>query len=185
MYPAIKIIKSNRKTIGIEVAEKGITVRAPRWATKQEVLKFVKEQEDWIYKQLYRIETKKREMGNISPISSEELEELANKALKIIPEKVEYYARILNVTYNKITIRLMSSRWGSCSSKGNLSFNCLLMLTPDEVIDSVIVHELCHRKYMNHSKLFYEEVLKAYPEYKKWNKWLKDNGGAIIHRAFQ
>ncbi|MBR3738310.1 MAG: M48 family metallopeptidase, partial [Eubacterium sp.] len=66
--------------------------------------------------------------------------------------------------------------------KGNLNFNCLLMLTPPEVIDSVVVHELCHRKEMNHSKEFYSEVLRVYPEYKKWNKWLKDNGSAIMAR---
>ncbi|MBR4241372.1 MAG: M48 family metallopeptidase, partial [Eubacterium sp.] len=74
------------------------------------------------------------------------------------------------------------TKWGSCSSKGNLNFNCLLMLTPPEVIDSVVVHELCHRKEMNHSKRFYDEVLRVYPDYKKWNKWLKDNGSAIMNR---
>ena len=85
---------------------------------------------------------------------------------------------MLGVTYGRITIRNQRSKWGSCSSKGNLNFNCLLMLTPPEVIDS----ELCHRKEMNHSERFYAEVLRIFPDYYKWNKWLKENGGAIIAR---
>ena len=57
------------------------------------------------------------------------------------------------------------------------------MLTPPQVIDSIVVHELCHRKEMNHSKRFYDEVYKAFPEYDKWNKWLKDNGSTIMGRV--
>ena len=69
-----------------------------------------------------------------------------------------------------------------CSSKGNLNFNCLLMLTPLEVIDYVVVHELCHRKEMNHSKAFWAEVEKVIPNYKEQVKWLKENVGQIIGR---
>lgn len=64
--------------------------------------------------------------------------------------------------------------------KGNLNFNCLLMLTPPEVIDSVVVHELCHRKEMNHSDKFYSEVLRVFPDYWKWDRWLKDNGNILM-----
>lgn len=119
---------------------------------------------------------------NSSKIKHTEIEALADQALKVIPERVRYYAPLVGVTYGRITIRNQKTRWGSCSSKGNLNFNCLLMLTPPEVIDSVVVHELCHRKEMNHSKRFYEEVYRVYPEYDKWNKWLKENGNALISR---
>ena len=102
--------------------------------------------------------------------------------MKYIPERVAYYAPIAGVSYGRITIRNQKSRWGSCSAKGNLNFNCLLMLTPPEVIDSVVVHELCHRKEMNHSRRFYDEVLRVYPDYHIWNKWLKENGAAIMRR---
>ena len=101
----------------------------------------------------------------------------------MIPQRAAYYAQRIGVSYGKITIRCQKTRWGSCSSKGNLSFNCLLMLTPPEVLDSVVVHELCHRKFMNHSQQFYQEVLKAYPEYRKWNRWLKKNGVVLLRRA--
>ena len=125
---------------------------------------------------------KQKEEADIEPLTMDELMELANKLMQIIPERVQYYAAKIGVTYGKITIRNQRSRWGSCSSKGNLNFNCLLALTPPEVIDSVVVHELCHRKEMNHSSRFYAEVLRVYPDYRKWDKWLKENGGKLMRR---
>ena len=110
----------------------------------------------------------------------DEIRQLADKALEIIPGRVNYYAPLVGVTYGRITIRNQRSKWGSCSSKGNLNFNCLLMLTPPEVIDSVVVHELCHRKEMNHSDRFYSEVLRVFPDYWKWERWLKDNGNILM-----
>ena len=112
----------------------------------------------------------------------EEIRDLASRALEVIPERVAFYAPRIGVTYGRITIRNQKSKWGSCSSKGNLNFNCLLMLTPPEVLDSIVVHELCHRKEMNHSERFYEEVLKVFPDYWKWHKWLKENGPVLMSR---
>ena len=100
----------------------------------------------------------------------------------MIPDRVAYYAEKMGVTYGSITIRNQRTRWGSCSAKGNLNFNCLLMLAPPEVLDGVVVHELCNRIEMNHSKKFYEEVLRVYPEYRKSEKWLKENGRALLRR---
>ena len=111
----------------------------------------------------------------------DKIKALADQALKIIPARVEYFARIIGVTYGNITIRNQKTRWGSCSSKGNLNFNCLLMLAPPEVLDYVVVHELCHRKQMNHSKEFWAEVEKAFPDYKKSIKWLKEEGSQIMY----
>ena len=105
---------------------------------------------------------------------------LAEEALEVIQTRVEYFARVIGVTYGKITIRNQKTRWGSCSSKGNLNFNCLLMLAPPEVLDYVVVHELCHRKQMNHSKAFWSEVEKVLPDYKEARKWLKEEGSQMI-----
>ena len=107
---------------------------------------------------------------------------LADKALDIIPRRVEYFAKRIGVTYGRITIRNQKTRWGSCSSKGNLNFNCLLMLVPSEVLDYVVVHELCHRKEMNHSKAFWIEVEKVLPDYRDMVKWLKEEGSQIMQR---
>ena len=88
----------------------------------------------------------------------------------------------MGVSYGAVTIRSQKTKWGSCSAKGNLNFNCLLMLTPPEIIDSVVVHELCHRKEMNHSERFYRELFRVFPAYSECRNWLKENGGGIMRR---
>ena len=110
--------------------------------------------------------------------------QLAERATAHIPARARYYAEQMGVSYAGITIRKQKTRWGSCSSKGRLNFNCLLMLTPPEIIDYVVVHELCHLKQMNHSKLFWDEVEKVLPDYKSRRKWLKDHGNEIMDCAF-
>ena len=84
------------------------------------------------------------------------------------------------MTYGRITIRNQKTRWGSCSSKGNLNFNVALMLVPEEVMDYVVVHELTHRKEMNHSQSFWTEVERVCPEYRKYRAWLKKEGTAVL-----
>ena len=178
-----KIIRSNRKSLGLEIKPDGqVIVRAPVRLSEREIQRFVKQHEDWLRKHLEIVKQKQENRPEIEKLTMQEIRELADQALKVIPERVAYYAQKVGVSYGKITIRNQKSRWGSCSSKGNLNFNCLLMLTPPEVIDSVVVHELCHRKEMNHSDRFYEEVLNVFPDYWKWNKWLKENGGELIQR---
>ena len=113
-------------------------------------------------------------------LAPQELDALKKEAKRLIPGRVKYYAAKLGITYGRVAIRAQRSRWGSCSSKGNLNFNCLLMLTPREVIDSVIVHELCHRKELNHSRAFWALVYEAMPDYKTWDRWLKDHGRELI-----
>ena len=103
-------------------------------------------------------------------------------AKQVIPEKVAYYARLMNVTYGRISIRRQKTRWGSCSREGNLNFNCLLMLAPPEVLDYVVVHELSHRLEMNHSARFWAQVAKVIPEYRTPRKWLKEQGGRLMLR---
>lgn len=179
---SIEIIRSKRKTLGLEIKPDGrVIARAPMRMKQSEIDKFINEKSAWIEKHLQKLQTAQAQQG-AEKLTYEDIQKLANKAGQYIPKRVEYYAPIVGVDYGRITIRNQKTKWGSCSAKGNLNFNCLLMLTPLEVIDSVVVHELCHRKEMNHSKRFYDEVLKAYPEYHKWNKWLKDNGNAIMSR---
>ena len=180
-----KVIRSNRKTVALQVKDGNVIVRAPYLMSDPDIQKFVEKNSDWVMKSLKKEEDRKEKLKDIEPLSMEDIQKLADKALKVIPERVAYYAPKVGVTYGGITIRNQKTRWGSCSSKGNLNFNCLLMLTPPEVIDSVVVHELCHRKEMNHSKRFYDEVLRVYPEHKKWDKWLKDNGGLIMERMLK
>ena len=100
----------------------------------------------------------------------------------MIPARVAFFAPQIGVSCGRVTIRAQRTRWGSCGRNGNLNFNCLLMLAPPEVLDSVVVHELCHRREMNHSARFYAEVLRVFPEYRKHRQWLKENGEALMAR---
>lgn len=176
------IIKSNRRTLVLEIKSGKLIVRAPSRATDEEISAFVVKHKRWIENNILKIQKQKELIGGIEPLSQSDIQALADKALSVIPYRVKYYAEIIGVTYGRITIRNQRSRWGSCSAKGNLNFNCLLMLAPPEVLDSVIVHELCHRKVMNHSDKFYAEVLRAFPHYHICNKWLKENGDVLIMR---
>ena len=178
------LIRSKRRTVGLHIREDGtLEIRAPLRMRDSEIEKVILEKESWIRKQrekILRQERESEEAGGI--LSSEELRRLTKQAKLVIPERVKYYAPLAGVSYGRITIRKQKSRWGSCTRQGNLNFNCLLMLAPPEVLDSVVVHELCHRIEMNHSEHFYREVLRVYPEYHKWNKWLKEHGGALLRR---
>lgn len=179
----VTVIRSNRKTVAIQVnSDLSVTVRAPRSVSEKDIEEILKKKEAWISKHIEKIkETKERvEAEPTEKLTREKVIALAEEALKVIPERVEYFAKVIGVTYGKITIRNQKTRWGSCSSKGNLNFNCLLMLAPSEVLDYVVVHELCHRKQMNHSKAFWLEVEKVLPNYKEVRKWLKEEGSQMI-----
>ena len=174
-----KLIRSNRKTVAIQVnPDLSITVRASRYASKREIDRIVEKNETWIYKHIEIIKKNKAdyEALNVEKLTSEEIKTLAEQALKLILQRVEYFAKQVGVDYGRITIRNQKTRWGSSSSKRNLNFNCLLMLAPAEILDYVVVHELCHRKEMNHSKAFWVEVEKVLPDYRESVKWLKEKG---------
>ncbi|MCR4617553.1 MAG: M48 family metallopeptidase [Lachnospiraceae bacterium] len=181
-YEKIEVIRSRRRTLSLEVKQDGrVIVRAPMRASLADIKRFIDSHEKWLEKHLKKIEEIEKTLPK-DRLSDEDIKRLAAMAKKVIPERCAYYASLLNVRYGRITIRNQVTRWGSCSSKGNLNFNCLLMLTPNEVIDSVVVHELCHLLEMNHSPRFYAHVYSVFPEYKKWDKWLKTNGDAIMRR---
>ena len=176
----INIIRTDRKTLSIQLKPGEIVARAPLRMKDKEIYSFIESKKSWIEKNLSKIVEREKSISEVQPFTQEEINALVEKAKTIIPERVKYYAPKIGVTYNRITIRCQRTRWGSCSSKGNLNFNCLLSLFPLEVIDSVVFHELCHRKHMSHSPQFYAEIEKVFPEYKKWHKWLSDNGGAYM-----
>lgn len=178
-----EIIRSRRKTVALQIAEDGhLIVRAPLRCSSKEITAFIEKSEKWIQTHTAKVLQRNRELEKLKPFSEQDIRDMADKALEVIPERVKYYAEKLGVTYGRITIRNQRTKWGSCTSKGNLNFNCLLMAAPSEVLDSVVVHELCHRLHMNHSKEFYASIYRIFPDYDKWNKWLKDNGGLLIKR---
>lgn len=137
----ITVIRTKRKTISIKINnDLTVTVRAPIFTSDNEISEILKAKESWISKCIEKIKRENEELSKVDYFTAEEISELADMALEYIPCRVKYYAGIMGVTYGKITIRNQKTRWGSCSSKGNLNFNCLLMLMPPEVIDYVVVH---------------------------------------------
>lgn len=112
--------------------------------------------------------------------SLEELNAILEEAKDKLPRLVVRYAKKMNISYEKVFVKAQKTRWGSCSSKGNINLNCLLMKVPPYVRKYVIVHELAHRKEMNHSEHFWKLVADEMSDYQKAVKWLKKKGEAVI-----
>lgn len=181
--PATRLIRARRKTLSIRITQEGnLEIRAPLGMPKGEIEAFLKEKAQWIETHRAKVLAEYAQ-GQEAPLGEEEILTLAEQMRQRLPEKLNRHAASMGVTFGRVTIRCQQTRWGSCSSRGNLNFNCLLMLAPEEVLDYVVVHELAHRKQMNHSALFWQEVARGCPDYKKSLRWLKDRGGALLSRA--
>ena len=179
----IKLIRSRRKTLSAEVRSDGsVTVRAPLRMPLPQIERFLKEKAGFIERHVQR-NLANMQQHHEPPLTADELSALAEQARAVIPQRTAVYADRLGVSYGRITIRCQKTRWGSCTAAGNLNFNCLLMLAPPEVLDSVVVHELCHRLHPNHSRSFYAAVYRIFPDYARCDRWLKQNGPALLRRA--
>lgn len=164
----IQVIRSNWRTIFVEIKPNlQVLVRAPLRMRNEDIQRFLWEKRAWLEKHLRTMEEQRGEAKAT----------LTGQAQRDIPRRVAKFAPIVGVTVGRITIQHQKTRWGSCSVKGNLNFNCLLMLCPEKVRDYVVVHELCHRKELNHSAAFWRHVEHVMPEYKDYYLWLKQHGG--------
>ena len=177
-----EIIYSARRTTAIQVTPDGrVIVRAPKACSRSVIDAFVWQKKDWIQNHLSRFAQQREQHPTPGrpPLSDKERARYISIARDIFTKKTDYYARIMGVSYSRISIREQKTRWGSCSGQGNLNFNWKLILMPPEILDYVVVHELAHRKQMNHSKLFWAEVERILPDYERRRRWLKENGGCV------
>lgn len=162
--------RSGRRTLVAEISRGGdIIVRAPYKMPISYIEKFLADNEAKIMKAVERSQ-------NATPsYSSDDFEavSLRRKAHDIIPDKVKFYAQIMNVDPKGVKITSAQKRFGSCSSRGTLCFSFNLMQYPDEAIDYVVVHELAHLVELNHSKKFWSIVEKYMPDYKERRAMLK------------
>lgn len=171
----IEIRRSGRRTLGLEVKPDGsVLARMPVRLTDREVTEFLEKHRDWMIQKVCQMKekTEKGETTHAVPVRSltpQEIDRIKDK----IYRRVLYYSRKMGVTFGRITVRNQKTRWGSCSSKGNLNFNYQLCYLPEELLDYVVVHELAHRRYMNHSPEFWQEVKKYFPDYLECRKRLK------------
>lgn len=103
-----------------------------------------------------------------------------SQAKKIFYSKVHYFSQSIGTKFHQVKVNSARTRWGSCSYNGNISFPWRLILAPEEVIDYVVVHEVCHLEIKNHSREFWQKIDKLFPDYQKQKRWLRDNGHLLV-----
>lgn len=208
-----KIVRSRRKTIALVIDSDGeLIVRAPFYASENDILRFVQEKQDWIEQKTREMKQKTKERprlllqegetipylgrecmifrgmtrkicfdGNafLLPESEDAEAKLVSwykkRAAVILKERVESIAEKMQVSPAGVKITSAKTRWGSCSYTNHLNFTWRLIMCPPEVVDYVVVHELCHIIYKNHSKSFWKSVEGIDASYREHEKWLKEN----------
>ena len=172
---AAQVIRSNRKTLGLEVKQNlEVYARVPVNLDDKSLKKFIRKNEEWICR-TYQAEKEAAEKRRLTacPLPAEEEKQ---RILDQFVERVRYYESLMKLYSRRITIRNQKTRWGSCSSRKNLNFNYKLAYMPQEIMDYVVVHELAHLQHMNHSQEFWQLVEQYIPDYKERRKWLKEHG---------
>ncbi len=181
--PEYRILRSRRRTLSLEITPAGeVLIRAPLRLSNAAIRAFAASKGDWIARHLALREERKAAASDQPRLSAGEAEALRERAKELFPRRAAHYAPLLGVDYGRITVRGQHSRWGSCSAKGNLNFNFLLLLAPPEVLDYVVVHELCHRKEMNHSPRFWTLVESQVPDWRSCRAWLREHGQSLMDR---
>lgn len=177
------VIRSNRKTVAVQFKPDGsVVLRVPKRMPQREIERLLREENGRILKRVNEIRASVSEMPPVSPLTEQERQQLLKEAKADFTARTARYAPLVGVSYGEITVRTQKSRWGSCSTKGNLNYNALLMFAPEVVRNYVVVHELCHRKHMDHSAAFRAEVSRVCPDCKAQQTWLKKNGNALMLR---
>ncbi|HBN83399.1 MAG TPA: M48 family peptidase [Clostridiales bacterium] len=165
------IKRSNRRSISVEITrDLKVLVRSPLKMPDREIREFVEKHSGWILKS---IEKQKNAVTMRYDPTEEEIQALINRAMRELPNKVEYYGNIMGCKPGRITITSAKTRFGSCSAQNNISFSWRLMLYPEAAIDYVVVHELAHIKHKNHGKDFYAFIESVLPDYKNRKELLK------------
>lgn len=179
-----RIVRSERKTLSVSIQpDCTITVRAPRSVSDSQIRRFLIEKQHWLITK-YLGAKQKQEAIPCSDLTDTQRAALTRRyidaAKEYFPKRVAYFHQFTGGTYSRITIRDQKTRWGSCSSKGTLSFNWRLMLAPPAILDYVVVHELCHLRHMDHSPAFWQAVGEVFPDYASARKWLRKHGQELV-----
>ncbi|MBN2884861.1 M48 family metallopeptidase [Patescibacteria group bacterium] len=146
-------------------ADGRVLVTRPFWVTEKFAQTFVDQKKEWLYQQLEKL--KKVPISPLARGTRADYLRYKEKARKIAQERLEYFNQFYQFKYTRLSIRDQKTRWGSCSKSGGLNFNYRLVFLSPELIDYLIVHELCHLKQLNHSPAFWSLVSKQIPDYKK------------------
>lgn len=166
-----RIVRSKRRTAAFSITREGeVLLRIPYFVSDKEAEKLIEDNADKLRALIARWERAQE----AKPIyRDEEIPKLKALAAEKLPSRVEYWSKKMGLSPKSVKITSAKSRFGSCSSRGSICFSCFLMLSPDDAIDYVIVHELAHLKYLNHSPAFYRLVEHYLPDYKRREAILK------------
>ena len=171
----VEIIRSDRKTVALEITrDLTVRIRAPKALPDAELYAIAEKHTDWIEKHI-EVMRRKNEARTTYELTEADAEALKALAKRVIPPKVEHYAKLMGVKPKSVKITSAHSRFGSCSGQNGLCFSYILMRYPEEAIDYVVVHELAHIKHHNHSRSFYAFVGKFLPDYKRREAMLRED----------
>ena len=172
----ISVIRSARKSLGLEVRDANtVLARIPTRVSDRELKAFVENHRSWILEKT-EVMAEREEKRKSTPAPPPELLSKTDR-MKIqlkIGKRVRHYCEAMGGTVGYVTVKNQKTRWGSCSAKGNVNFNYQLAFLPDELLDYVVIHELAHRRHMNHSRAFWAEVEKYCPDYLERREQLKE-----------
>lgn len=167
-----ELIRSRRRTLALEITGDGrLLVRAPNRLAKARVDAFVAAHAAWIEKHL-EIQRQRAAARPPAPTESE-IEDLKARARAVLPGKVAYWSRVMGVTPTGFKVTTARKRYGSCSGKNSLCFSCFLMQYPEEAVELVVVHELCHIREKNHGPGFYALLERYLPDWRERKRLLK------------
>ena len=167
-------LKTNHRARRLRIivhSDGSLVVTIPRWMNPLFVEQFLCQKSDWILEKLAYAKT--HPVSVAVKHTKQEIDAFKKETRKRVEERLQYFNALYDCKWNTISVRNQTSRWGSCSKKGNLNFNYRLALLPEYLTDYVVVHELCHLKEFNHSKRFWDLVAKAMPDHKERRKELK------------
>ena len=167
-----ELIRSSRKTLALEITRDcRVLVRSPLGLSQAKIDAFVESHVDWI--QAHLEQQRQRMASTPPPPTQADIATLKAKARAVLPEKVAYWSEKMGIRPTGLKITTARKRYGSCSGKNSLCFSCFLMDCPEEAIDLVVVHELCHIKEKNHGPRFYALLGQYLPDYKERKKLLR------------
>ncbi len=198
-----QLIRSHKKNLSLHVKNNALIARAPMWMPQYEIEQFISQKQHWITKKLAassHVPIESILLGGVrygfaysndtlsydgtmftGKICAETiLAYYKHHFAPIIKELVPKISDKYHLSYNQVRIKKLKSRWGSCSMINNLNFNYLLAAAPSSVIRDVVIHELCHTKYKNHSPAFWQLVYDISPEYDTTKLWLKTHQTEVL-----
>lgn len=168
-----KLIRSDRRTLSMELSPEGeLILRAPRRMPLSHIENFIASHGDWIVRHREKIR-RRAEFDETHFSSEEQIQSLIARAKEILPEKTEYWAKVMGVTPAGVRINRAQKRFGSCSAENRIAYSYRLMAYPEEAIDYVVVHELSHIRHKNHSPEFYAFLARFLPDYRRREAILK------------